>query len=91
MIDALVKTSNFIFLINSRRDSPDRGQIYLLKIASIYMYDNFTPIGSKMAILGVFLKIGPVQEVIKYSFKVRKSVKRRLIYLTFYRSEFLML
>ena len=46
----------------SRRDSPVRGQIYLLKIASIY--GNFTPIGGgggggggKMAIFGYFFEI----------------------------------
>ena len=43
-----------MYVFNSRRYSPVRGQIYLLKIASIYGY--FTPIGSKMAILGYFLK-----------------------------------
>ena len=43
--------------INSRRDSPVRGQIYLLKIASIY--GNFTPIGGgvKWLFLGIFLKL----------------------------------
>ena len=39
----------------SKRYSPVRGQIYLLKIASIYC--NFTLIGGcKMAILGYFLE-----------------------------------
>ena len=45
------------FLLISRRDSPVRGKIYLLKIASIY--GNFTPIGGgggKMAIFGVFFE-----------------------------------
>ena len=41
-----------------------------------------------MAIFGYFQKIGPVQKVIKYSFKARKSVKWRHIYLTFYRPDF---
>ena len=45
--------------IDSTRDSPVRGQIYLLKIASIY--GNFTLIGGKMAIFGYFLKIESVQ------------------------------
>ena len=40
--------------INSRRDSPVRGQIYLLKIASIY--SNFTPIGAKNVHIWVFLE-----------------------------------
>ena len=40
--------------MNCRRYSLARGQIYLLRIASIY--GNFTPIGGIMDILGVFLE-----------------------------------
>ena len=45
-----------IAAIISRRDSPVRGQIYLLKIASIY--GHFTPIGGvKWLFLGIFRKL----------------------------------
>ena len=46
-------------LINSRRNSPVQGQIYLLKIA--YIYGNFTPIGDrdlKRLFWGIFRKLG---------------------------------
>ena len=55
-----MQKNNFQFLY-SRRDSPVRGQIYLLKITSIY--GNFTPIGGggggggggvKWLFLGIF-------------------------------------
>ena len=75
--------------IVSRRDSPVRGQIYLLKIASIY--GNFTPIGGgggKMAIFGYFLKIESVQKVIDYKLKMKKPTDRRHMQLTFYRSKY---
>ena len=39
-----VNGSGSITSVGSRRDSPVRGQIYLLKIASIY--GHFTPIGA---------------------------------------------
>ena len=44
-------------LINSRRYSPVGGQIYLLKIASLY--GNFTPIGAlNVFFFGIFRKFG---------------------------------
>ena len=59
------------FTCPSRRDSPVRGQIYLLKIASIY--GNFTPIGPKMSIYGYLLKIESVQKFIDYTLKMKKA------------------
>ena len=47
-------------IINSRRDSPVRGQIYLLKIASPDRG------GGIMAIFGYFFKFESVQKVIDY-------------------------
>ena len=48
--------------------------------------------GGKWLFLGISIKLGLCKKLSNnYTFKVRKSVKRRHTYLTFYRSEFVLM
>ena len=59
----------------SRRYSPVRGQIYLLKIASIY--GNFTPIGTLNVYFGVFLEYWACAKSYQIHFQSEKVCQKK--------------